>query len=72
YVYAGNLPGHVGRLEDTCCPECAATVVERVGFRVRRVRLSDGTCAECGTTIPGRWGTSAAMLRSRDYPVVIQ
>ena len=56
YVYAGNLPGHVGGYENTCCPSCGATVVERSGYRIRAVHLDDGRCAACGTAIPGRWG----------------
>ncbi|HVN86084.1 MAG TPA: AmmeMemoRadiSam system radical SAM enzyme [Candidatus Binatia bacterium] len=71
YVYAGNLPGHVGRLEDTRCPTCDATAVERVGFRVRRVSLDGGRCAACGTAIPGRWGRGQRISRW-NAPVVIQ
>ena len=56
YVYAGNLPGATARLEDTDCPECGATLIERTGFRVRVNRLTaDGACPKCAKTIPGRW-----------------
>jgi pyruvate formate lyase activating enzyme len=56
FVYAGNIPGSVGGLEDTRCPSCRETVVERRGFRVLRNRLTArGTCPSCGTAIPGRW-----------------
>jgi len=56
YVYAGNLPGQLRKLEDTHCPGCGATVVERRGFRVLRNRLTqDGTCPDCATSIPGVW-----------------
>jgi pyruvate formate lyase activating enzyme len=55
YVYAGNLPGRVGPWENTRCPECRATVIERSGFRVVANRLRDGCCPECGAPIPGRW-----------------
>jgi pyruvate formate lyase activating enzyme len=72
YVYAGNLPGHVGRFEDTRCAACNATVVERRGFSVRRVQLRDGSCAACGTVVPGRWGSGAPRRRSSGYPLVIQ
>ena len=55
YVYAGNLPGRVGGLEDTRCPSCGATVVRRTGYRVTRYTLdAAGRCA-CGTSIPGVW-----------------
>jgi pyruvate formate lyase activating enzyme len=55
YVYAGNLPGRTGRLEDTRCPACGATVVERQGFRVLRNRLKAGHCPGCAASIPGVW-----------------
>jgi pyruvate formate lyase activating enzyme len=55
FVYAGNIPGRMGTLEDTCCPSCGATVVERRGFRVVRNTMLDGACAACGTAIPGVW-----------------
>ena len=32
YVYAGNLPGRVGPWENTRCPGCAATLIERYGY----------------------------------------
>jgi len=55
YVYGGNLPG-LGALEDTHCPECGSTLVERRGFRVLKNRLSDfGRCYHCGCSIPGFW-----------------
>jgi pyruvate formate lyase activating enzyme len=61
YVYAGNLPGQVGDLEDTRCHACGALLVKRYGYLVQQYRLSaDGTCPDCGTAIPGRWGTSFA------------
>ena len=40
YVYAGNLPGQLGKLEDTHCPECGTSVIERRGFRVLGNRLT--------------------------------
>jgi pyruvate formate lyase activating enzyme len=55
FVYAGNLPGRVGRWENTWCPGCAALLVERRGFLVLRNRLVAGACPDCGRAIPGRW-----------------
>jgi pyruvate formate lyase activating enzyme len=56
YVYAGNLPGQVGDLEDTRCPSCAATVIGRVGYRVTRRALDDsGGCLACGAQVAGYW-----------------
>jgi pyruvate formate lyase activating enzyme len=58
YVYAGNLPGRVGDLENTRCHQCRGLLVEREGYFVLQYRVTaDGTCPDCGTTIPGRWGT---------------
>ncbi len=60
YVYAGNLPGQVGGLEDTRCPDCGECVVERRGYRVVRNRLGEGgSCPGCRRAIPGRWTQSA-------------
>jgi pyruvate formate lyase activating enzyme len=64
YVYAGNLPGHVGRWEDTRCPGCDASVIERTGFHVRRVNLDDGRCPRCRTRIPGMWRTNERTVPS--------
>jgi pyruvate formate lyase activating enzyme len=56
YVYAGNLPGEVGALENTCCPSCRAVLVERAGYRIKKqVVGADGKCPSCGSTVPGRW-----------------
>src|SRR3954467_9656228 len=56
YVYAGNLPGRVGELENTRCHHCSALLVERYGYLVRAYRITaEGGCPQCGTAIPGRW-----------------
>ncbi len=56
FVYAGNLPGSVGDLEDTHCPACKAVVVKRYSYLVQDYRVTpEGACPECGTAIPGRW-----------------
>jgi pyruvate formate lyase activating enzyme len=56
YVYAGNLPGHVGEWEHTRCPSCKATLVKRTGFHVSQNRITrEGRCCECSTQIPGLW-----------------
>jgi pyruvate formate lyase activating enzyme len=57
YVYAGNLPGRVGDLENTRCHNCRALLVGRFGYFIRDYRLTpEGTCPDCGTSVPGRWG----------------
>ncbi|MCI0707585.1 MAG: AmmeMemoRadiSam system radical SAM enzyme [Ignavibacteriae bacterium] len=55
YVYAGNRPGEVGTYENTFCPSCRETLIERWGFKVESNRLKDGACVKCGTKIAGRW-----------------
>ena len=55
YVYAGNLPGQVGNLENTFCPNCKTVVIERYGFKILRNRLQDGKCPTCQKAIPGVW-----------------
>jgi pyruvate formate lyase activating enzyme len=57
YVYAGNIPGGVGDLENTWCHECRALLIERYGYFIQQYRLTpDGACPDCGAPIPGRWG----------------
>lgn len=55
YVYAGNLPGRVGTLENTYCHHCGQLVVERHGFQVLKNRLFGGQCPRCQTAVPGIW-----------------
>jgi pyruvate formate lyase activating enzyme len=57
FVYAGNLPGQVGDLENTRCPQCRSLLVERYGYFIQQYRITaDGRCPDCATPIPGRWG----------------
>ena len=55
FVYAGNLPGQLGRWENTYCPGCGALLVERCGFRVLGNRIPEGRCPDCAQAIPGFW-----------------
>jgi pyruvate formate lyase activating enzyme len=56
YVYAGNMPGMVGGLENTRCHNCGKVVIERYSYLIEDYRLTDaGACPSCGTKIPGRW-----------------
>jgi pyruvate formate lyase activating enzyme len=56
YIYAGNLPGHVGDLENTYCHNCRELLIERYGYHILDYHLTaKGTCPACGTGIPGRW-----------------
>src|SRR5215475_8365449 len=69
YIYAGNLPGQVGELENTYCPNCDELLIERYGYLITGYYLtSNGSCPSCGTTIPGRWDLSF-QGQITDHPV---
>jgi pyruvate formate lyase activating enzyme len=56
YVYAGNLPGRVGKYENTYCPSCHATLIERIGYVITDYQITaNGTCPHCQTKIAGIW-----------------
>jgi pyruvate formate lyase activating enzyme len=56
YIYAGNLPGQVGGLEDTHCHQCGELLIQRYGYLIENYKLTpDGSCPACHTFIPGRW-----------------
>ena len=56
FIYAGNLPGKVGDLEDTRCPSCDQLLVKRYSYFIEDYRLTaDGRCPSCQCPIPGRW-----------------
>jgi len=58
YIYAGNLPGRIGRWEDTRCPQCSETLIRRYGYLIEDYRLTpDGRCPRCAHQIPGRWAS---------------
>ena len=51
FVYVGNVPGHP--YENTYCPSCQQTLVERCGFRVTRYDItSEKRCPNCAEEIP--------------------
>jgi pyruvate formate lyase activating enzyme len=57
YVYAGNLPGRVDEYENTFCPKCRASLVERTGYFIHAVRVTkEGKCPKCGERVSGVWG----------------
>jgi transposase/predicted RNA-binding Zn-ribbon protein involved in translation (DUF1610 family) len=53
YVYIGNVPGH--NAENTTCPKCGKTVVERQGYTIKQKNLISGACKNCGQKISGIW-----------------
>ncbi len=56
YVYAGNLPGRVGSLEDTFCPQCTQLLVKRRGYTVYAYHITrEGKCPKCNNHIAGVW-----------------
>jgi pyruvate formate lyase activating enzyme len=56
FVYAGNLPGRVGRYENTYCPACDELLIERYGYIIKRMKVTrEGNCPACATAIPGVW-----------------
>jgi len=56
YVYAGNIPSHVGEYESTFCPNCNQIVVQRTGYVITDYNLTgEGKCPNCGTKVPGLW-----------------
>jgi len=58
FVYAGNLPGRVGIWENTRCPGCGRSLIERCGYLIRSNELAaDGKCPGCGRPIPGLWSS---------------
>ncbi len=64
YVYAGNLPGRVGKYEDTFCHHCNELLIHRSGYTILDYRISPmGTCPRCGTNVPGVWPQDPAQVR---------
>ena len=55
FVYAGNLPGKVGRWENTYCPSCDELLVERSGFSILHNMVTNHSCPKCHRIIPGIW-----------------
>jgi pyruvate formate lyase activating enzyme len=54
FVYAGNLPGAVGRWEHTWCPSCRTLLIRRFGYHILANRIgTSGICPDCGARIPG-------------------
>jgi pyruvate formate lyase activating enzyme len=60
FVYPGNLPGLVGERENTHCPSCGRTLIERHGFAVQCNHMAGDRCPDCQTRIPGVWGRTHA------------
>lgn len=56
YVYAGNIHGRAGQYENTICPWCQQTLIERSGFSIREYHITaQGCCSNCGRELAGIW-----------------
>jgi len=53
YVYIGNVPGTPA--ENTYCPSCKKTIIDRRGFTILANNLKAGNCKFCGMKIAGIW-----------------
>lgn len=63
HVYIGNVRGHP--LENTYCPKCGTTVVERLGFFILRWNLKeDFKCPRCGYRLNFRGSFHGVRYRS--------
>ena len=61
FVYAGNLPGEVGEWENTRCPGCSTTLIQRFGYLIRDYRITaEGKCPLCAAAVPGIWPEAGA------------
>ncbi len=52
YVYVGNVDSPY---QNTICPKCGKTLIERHWYRVEVKGLKDGKCMYCGYKIKGVW-----------------
>jgi len=63
YVYVGNVPGHP--YENTYCPRCNESLVERYGFSITKYKIaSDKHCPYCGEEIPIRLSATPSISSS--------
>jgi pyruvate formate lyase activating enzyme len=53
YVYIGNAPGQ--QAENTACPKCKKTLVERKGFSIVSNHIVSSRCKFCNEPIAGVW-----------------
>ncbi|MBN1405599.1 MAG: AmmeMemoRadiSam system radical SAM enzyme [Candidatus Omnitrophica bacterium] len=53
YVYIGNVPGSAA--ENTYCPKCKNTIIERMGYTVVSYKIDNGRCRHCKEKIEGVW-----------------
>ncbi|MBU1238600.1 AmmeMemoRadiSam system radical SAM enzyme [Myxococcota bacterium] len=54
HVYIGNMR-HLPGTENTLCPACGITLIERYGYHIISNRLQRGACPGCHRALPGVW-----------------
>ncbi|MGR3319267.1 MAG: AmmeMemoRadiSam system radical SAM enzyme [Candidatus Anammoxibacter sp.] len=65
YIYLGNIPGHTG--QNTICPGCTKTLIDRIGFGVGENHIVKGCCKFCGYQIKSYCGPDVP-FRRHTYP----
>jgi pyruvate formate lyase activating enzyme len=50
YIYIGNV---LGESEDTRCPNCGLSLIQRTGFYITKSKIADSKCSHCGHPIAG-------------------
>ena len=65
HVYIGNVPGHPD--QNTLCPGCGRTLIDRAGFGIRENHVLRGSCEYCGYEVVGYFGPGAP-FRHPDTP----
>ena len=53
FVYVAKVTGHEG--ENTYCPQCGESIIDRMGFVIEELRIANGRCSYCEAEIPGIW-----------------
>ncbi|MGD9346838.1 MAG: AmmeMemoRadiSam system radical SAM enzyme [Candidatus Aminicenantes bacterium] len=50
YIYIGNV---LGEAEDTHCPNCGTSLIQRAGFVITKSKIAGEKCSSCGHPIAG-------------------
>ncbi len=70
YVYTGNVSDR--QRQNTLCPACGATVIERNGYELELYALGGDCCRACGAKIAGRFDAAPGDWGSRRQPIRIR
>lgn len=63
YVYLGNRSGIGAEWQNTTCPDCDQTLIERHGFMMTADHLEEGHCPACKRAIPGFWSSDCVVIQ---------